>query len=600
MKLSIRFKIILGSGGILLLMMAITAIGILRVNEISRMLTVINDVNTVKQRYAINFRGSVHDRSIRIRDYVLLDSPSERDSVLGEIRSLKAFYDEAAVSLDSMLAGQTDTSREETDLLAAIKASETETLPVIESIISLEEAGRKEDSRRLLLERARPQFQLWLDRINAYIDFQEANNIELTAQTRAIAQNFQLLMIVICGIALAVGAVLSVWTIMSVVPLNKVADALNDIAAGEGDLTSSIAVRSEDEIGKVAGNFNMFVETLHRIIETVKDSVEGLADTSRGLSASMDATQEALGHINGDISRVQEQMSTQSREVSDVSETIGGISGNIASLNSINEQKTKSGHDRSSAVEQMVASVQSVTDALEKSMAQFSNLTEVSEAGYRKISEVQEKVLDISSKSQGMSEANSVIDSIASQTNLLAMNAAIEAAHAGEAGKGFAVVADEIRKLAENSSMQSKSISSALKELVRSIADVVQTSKTAGQSFEEVRKAIEVVVDEQRRIQCVMDEQSEGNRQVRVSFETIQRLNEEVRAGAAEMYRGSQSILAKTADLVEITSGINTSMSSMTASTQDIEKAVDDVVSLGKTTEEGIRAVKSQIDRFIL
>ena len=180
------------------------------------------------------------------------------------------------------------------------------------------------------------------------------------------------------------------------------------------------------------------------------------------------------------------------------------------------------------------------------------------------------------------------------------MNAAIEAAHAGEAGKGFAVVAGEIRKLAVNSSAQSKSISAALKELVTSISEVVETSQTLSQAFEDVRTVIGFLAEEMRLVQTVMDQQGEGNRRVQNSFETIHRLNEEVRASAAQMASGSQSILAKTADLVEITNEINNSMDNMTSSAKEIGAAVGNVVTLSQTTEQGVQTVKAQIGRFVL
>ena len=247
-----------------------------------------------------------------------------------------------------------------------------------------------------------------------------------------------------------------------------------------------------------------------------------------------------------------------------------------------------------------LANIQSVTDALARSTTQFENLSRVSEIGFQKIADVQSKVMDISGKSRSMSEANAVIDNIAAQTNLLAMNAAIEAAHAGEAGRGFAVVAGEIRKLAESSSAQSKSISAALKELVASITDVVDTSQTLSKAFEDVRNAIAVLADELRIVQNVMDQQSAGNRRVQNSFDTIHRLNNEVRSSAAQMASGSQSILAKTADLVAITNEINDSMSKMTSSAEEIGEAVGNVVSLSKTTEQGVQTVKAQIGRFVL
>jgi len=485
-------------------------------------------------------------------------------------------------------------------MIDAINQSKVYLTPFINDILSLVDSGNRDRAYIILMSTARPEFQKWLDKINVYIDYQEANNQEITGYLLNISNQFQTIMTIITVLFGIFGIIAFIWIIRSVQPLGKVANALNEIAAGEGDLRVKLEVSSKDEIGMVAEHFNVFISSLHKIISTVKNSVISLSVTSRGLTTSMSAAQGALDKINGAINIVQDQMHTQSSAVADVSGTIQGIGDKISNLNQIIEAQTSSVNDSVASVEQMLASIQSVTDALGRSTAQFDNLSQVSEIGFQKIADMKNKVMDISGKSRSMSEANAVIDNIAAQTNLLAMNAAIEAAHAGEAGKGFAVVAGEIRKLAVNSSAQSKSISAALKELVTSISEVVETSQTLSQAFEDVRTVIGFLAEEMRLVQTVMDQQGEGNRRVQNSFETIHRLNEEVRASAAQMASGSQSILAKTADLVEITNEINNSMDNMTSSAKEIGAAVGNVVTLSQTTEQGVQTVKAQIGRFVL
>lgn len=600
MKMSIKTRITVIVGGGLLALIMINIIGVIRMMEVNHKLTEMTDVNSVKQRYAINFRGSVHDRSIRVRDYVLLNDDGQRASTLSEINELEAFYLESERLLNQMMEEDTETSADEQRMLADINQSKVFLTPSINEIISLVDWGQRDQAYRILMATARPEFQNWLDKINVYIDYQEANNQSITSYLLQLSNEFQSIMTIITILSGLLGVLAFIWVIRSVRPLGTVAKALDEIAAGEGDLRVKLEVTTQDEIGKVAENFNVFISSLHKIISTVKGSVVSLSVTSRGLTSSMNAAQGALDKINGDIMRVQDQMNTQSTAVSDVSSTIQDIGNKVSDLNQIIEVQTSSVNESVSSVEQMLDNIQSVTDALGRSTAQFENLSRVSEIGFQKISEVQSKVMDISNKSRSMSEANAVIDNIAAQTNLLAMNAAIEAAHAGTAGKGFAVVAGEIRKLAESSSAQSKSISSALKELVASISGVVETSQTLSQAFEDVRKAIAFLAEELKIVQDVMDHQSEGNRQVHSSFATIHRLNDQVRASAAQMATGSQSILAKTADLVDITEQINTSMSSMTSSAESIADAVENVVSLSKTTEQGVQTVKSQVGRFVL
>ncbi len=600
MKMSIRTRIIITVGGGLLALLLINVIGVMRMMEVNHKLKDMTEVNSVKQRYAINFRGSVHDRSIRVRDYVLLDEENERLVVLKEIRNLEKFYLESEQLLNQMMASDKAIGQGEKDMISEINQSKVFLTPFIEDIISLVNQGKRDEAYRILMATARPEFQKWLDKINVYIDYQEDNNKEITSYLIQRSNSFQQLMILITILSGILGVLAFVWMIRSVRPLGTVAKALDEIAAGEGDLRVKLEVASNDEIGMVAEHFNIFISSLHSIISTVKKSVISLSVTSRGLTSSMSTAQGALDKITGAISIVQGQMETQSSAVSDVSNTIQDIGSKVSSLNSIIEEQTSSVNDSVSSVEQMLANIQSVTDALARSTTQFDNLSRVSEIGFQKIADVQSKVMDISGKSRSMSEANAVINNIASQTNLLAMNAAIEAAHAGVAGKGFAVVADEIRKLAESSSAQSKSISAALKELVSSITDVVDTSQTLSQAFEDVRNAIAVLAEDLRIVQNVMYQQSEGNRRVHNSFETIHRLNDEVRSSAAQMASGSQSILAKTADLVEITNEINDSMSKMTSSAEEIGEAVGNVVSLSKTTEQGVQTVKAQIGRFVL
>lgn len=599
---SIKTTITVAIGILAVAVISLSVSAVYYIRQSNNALYEMNEINSVKQRYAINFRGSAHDRAIYIRDFVLMAEKGQNTSdVESKIRQLKEFYDDSEQKLDAMFADKNiPVDENDRKYLADIKSIKLQAENYIDDIISHSKRGLAENARDILMRNARNTLFSWVDSINVFIDWEEEKNIVIRERITNLARVFNVVIVVLALVTVGLLVLIAAWLMKTITPLSKVARALENIAEGDANLTSKLPVTSDNEIGQVAKGFNQFVERLHSIILTVRNATDNLANSGNRLPESVDTTKGAISEINADINGINQQVESQSRGVTEVSANINKINENISKLNEMIGKQSDSVDNSSYAVEELVANVQSVTSTVSKSMAQFDNLTKVSETGYQKVDEVQKQVNEIAEKSKVMSEANRVINEIAGQTNLLAMNAAIEAAHAGEAGKGFAVVADEIRKLAENSATQSKAISSTLKDLINSIDTVVNSSQEASVAFESVRSAVGVVQNLQHQISSAMDEQSAGNMQVGQSFRTIKDLNDSVRKGSMEMMDASGNIQNMMQNLVKATNDIIESVSHMSTTTEDIQKVIASLEEVGSSTTENIMSVEHEIKRFVL
>jgi len=382
-------------------------------------------------------------------------------------------------------------------------------------------------------------------------------------------------------------------------PIVHVTNNLREISEGEGDLTRRLNFNSKDEIGDLSKYFNNTLKAISALIKRIKTKVNALTNTGHELSENMDKTSRAVDDISTNFAGMKSKMSKQEENAAGAERAVEAIKNSIESLNKMIESQSESINASSSAVEQMTANIHSVSKTLIENSRNVNELTEASENGKTGLQTVAGEIQEIARESEGLLEINAVMDNIASQTNLLSMNAAIEAAHAGEAGKGFAVVADEIRKLAESSSDQSKTTATMLKKIKSSIDSITASSNEVLTRFEVIDEKVKTVSTHEENIRNAMEEQEVGGRQILESMQRLKEISVTVREGASGMMESGDLLNRQTSELITSSTDVVKGMNDIVnGAMKEIKSAVTLVEEMSNENTKNFDDLKTESSKF--
>ena len=416
--MTINTRLIIGFGVSLLMMLTLTLISIQRVNFIDAAITQMTDINSVKQRYAINFRGSVHDRAIAIRDVVLARDNSELSISIKQISELDRFYQESAKMLNPTKIEMTE---KEKNIYQKIQSIEKKTVPLIANIIEAKKNNALDLANTILLNEAKPAFTAWLKIINEFINLEEATNQATTIDTRIVSSSFQGWMIILTSIAILIS--LTVAYLISERIKNAVggepqeaADVIANIS--KGDLTGQVdSCCPNSMMSSVQFMQDQLVSIVNSIIGSSNELSHSSSTVASATKKSLEAADNQLEYTNSAVSKLQ----GMNHSINVISDTVRQTENN----SKVTAELSKQGRE---AVLKVANEIEKVSATVKATVNQVNLLEE---------------------RTRDIGDIIDVIRAISEQTNLLALNAAIEAARAGETGRGFAVVADEVRNLAQ-------------------------------------------------------------------------------------------------------------------------------------------------------
>jgi len=495
-----------GYAALLILMLALSLFGQFKISIADANLTQLSEQTAVEQRQAINFRGSVHDRAISLRDAVLVNNTQQSQVHLADVARLNDFYQQAAIILDQMYQAVKH-SPDEIQLLNDIKSIERTTLALTDRLITKINQGQYQEANRFLLSDISPAYTAWLRSINKLIDYQEELIQQQVTNAKSETNSFQGIMLVLTVFGVLIGSIVAYQTVKRLRQTiggepEYAAQIISEIS--KGNLTDNI--HSNDEKSILAA-LKLLSSHLNQITLNSKKAANELLTASEQLLKTANLNEQLIS---------QQKLSTEQgaasiQQMADTVHDVASHTTDAADMAQLAMSEFKAGQAE-------VLKTQNSINALATQVADASLV-----------------INNLSDDSRQIGSVLEVIQGIAEQTNLLALNAAIEAARAGEQGRGFAVVADEVRNLARRTQDSTRQIQTVIEKMQASTSKAVsvmdegqaqaqvsvEQARCAGESLNAINVSVTRISDMNTQIATAAEEQAVVANEINQNFNQI-------------------------------------------------------------------------------
>ena len=388
------------------------------------------------------------------------------------------------------------------------------------------------------------------------------------------------------------------YTRIIINPLIGIGVNLQKLAEADADLTMHVPVQTKDEIGRVAVSFNTFVEKLRELMLEVKEAINDTDNVKMSVIASTEETSTAIEQISANLDAIGKQIDVLDSNISSTVTAIEEVTQNISSVDEQIISQSSMVEESTAAITEMIASLNSVNAVAQNKQQTTRALSNVAGDGKHKITETAEAFRMVSDQIREIQDMATTINGIAAQTNLLSMNAAIEAAHAGDSGKGFAVVAEEIRKLADSAGNSAKTITQTIKGIIKSVEETDKNVSATTEAFEKIAVEVSDTVNAFTEIEQSVQELTIGGQQILDSTNQINEVTITIRSGSAEIKAGTNSMLESSTEIKEVSDRVTTGMAESITGAQEIVRSMQNMMDLNLKLGEIVEQLKQSFGQF--